>query len=145
MKKFLTVFCCLIAFTGIVILCYFFGTPGAGNIDMKLGKYYLEKVMILEGEDESEEDFSSSGLYIEVFENRKVESFSGEIGFVQDGITYSYKIIGTGLSVMEKDNIIYEGFYVEDMICIFISETTTTAEGEEEIARTTEYRYMLKK
>ena len=145
MKKFLIVLGCLVAFTGIVVLCYFFGTPGVGNIDMRVGKYYLEKVMILEGEKESEHDFSESGLYIEVFEGKKIKSFSGEVGFVQDGEKYSYKIIGTGLSVMEKDNIIYEGYYVEDMICIFISEKVKTDEGEEEIGKTTEYRYILKK
>ena len=144
MKKFLTVLCCLVAMAGIVVLCYFFATPGGGNITMPTGKYYLEKVMSLEGDKETEEDFSTSGLYIEVLEEKKVKSFSGEVGFLEDGKVYSYKVVGTGLSVFDKNNkLVYEGFYVEDMICIFISEKEVNDKGEEEIKKTTEYRYIL--
>lgn len=141
MKKFLKVLLCLVVLAGIVVLCYFFATPGGTNLEMPTGKYYLTKVMTLEEEEESEQDFASSEFYLEVFEKKQIKSFSGEIGFVQDDKIYSYKVIGTGLQVFDKDNMIYEGYYVEEMIVIFISETFTNDEGEEEIKKTTEYRY----
>lgn len=143
MKTFLKVFCSIIALGVIITLCYFFATPGGADLTMETGKYVLEEIITLEGGEETKEEFENSEYYLEVFEDKQIKSFSGDVGFVQDGKTYSYKVVGTGLSVYDGEKLVYEGYYIEDLIVIIISETFENDEGQEEIKNAIEIRYRF--
>ena len=96
MKKFLIVLGCLIGFAVVVVLCYFFGFE-TREIVMPEGKYYL--IQIRESFDENqfnETKFVNSQLYLQVFAENKVQSFSGETGFLQEDEIFDCKIHGTG-------------------------------------------------
>ena len=142
MKKFLTVLGCMLGFCGIVTLCYFFGSVNY-KIVMPEGNYYLVEIRQGEEKDNFESSIiENSDLYLKVLKGNKIESFSGETGFVQDGITYQCEVFGTALTVKNSEEVVYKGLFAEKLIVIGI-EIVGEVDGEE-ITTYYEYCYELK-
>ena len=121
MKKFLLWLLGFGIIAGITVLCYFFAYPNH-EIRMPIGEYYL--VELRHGTDKSDftsESYEDSLLYLQVYEDNKVQSFAGESGFVQDGQIYFCNIRGTSLKVKNGENeVVYTGLFAEEMIIIGI-------------------------
>ncbi len=142
MKKFLSVLACLIAFAGIITLCYFFGNP-KGEIVILTGKYYLESYAEKTGEQEEiVTEYIGEDLYLEVYKGNKIKSFSGTIGFIGNEDIYTCEVFGTGLTIKLDGQTKYTGAYAEKLIVIEFSEKVTI-DGEEQ-EKFVHYYYMLK-
>lgn len=138
MKKFLAVLGCLIGFAGIVVLCYFYGY-GSSEIIMPEGKYYLQKIRESFDEKEYVEfPIENSDLYLEVYEDNKLESFST---YLQGGIVYDCQIYGTGLGIYDGEEEKSGGYFVESLIIIKAKETREVDGEEKDIF--IEYYYEL--
>ena len=142
MKKFLTVLGCLIGFAGIVVLCYFFGY-GSGEIVMPEGKYYLQQTRESVDEiDWVETKIDNSSLYLQVFEGNKLQSFSGDVGVLQDASIFDCEVYGTGLQILLNGEAKYEGFFVENLIIVRAKEKRQIDGEDKEFF--VEYHYELK-
>jgi len=143
MKKFLTVLSCLLVFSGIVVLCYFFGYPKK-EITVPVGEYYLEKIVEKTGEDDPiETEYTNGDLYLKVYKDNKIRSFSGDKGFVGSEYVYDFKLSGTNLTILYDGIKEYTGMFAEELIIIEFSEMVEV-EGEE-VEKIVHYYYQLKK
>ena len=142
MKKFLIVLFCLLGFGLIATLCYFFAYD-RNDIVIPAGKYYLSEIKEGQREDDlTSKKIENSDLYLEVAQDGKIKSFSGQTGFSESEIVYEYKVLGTKLSIMLDGESHYEGYYVDDLIIIINVETRVVDEKEQEVY--VEYHYKLK-
>ena len=142
MKKFFTVLGCLLGFCVIVVLCYFFGAP-KGHIEILTGKYYLvEMNETTEEKILSTIEYADSELYLEVYEDGSIKSFSAQTGMLQDDILYKTEVLGTGLTIKDQEKVKYYGYYAEEMITI-IFEEDRKIDGEETRVLI-QYVYVLK-
>ena len=141
MKKFLAVILCILGFAGIVVLCYFFGYP-ENEVTIPTGNYYLEAIIEKTGEDDPiETEYTAGDLYLKIYDNNKIKSFSGETGFIASEVFYSYVLSGTNLDIYEDNQKKYTGMFAEELIIIEFSETVVVDGDEQE--KTILYYYRL--
>ena len=140
-KRLFAMLVCLIVFAGIVVLCFFFGNI-KGNIEVPVGKYYLEKMIEkVDEKDDVETLYTAGDLYLEVLDKSKIKSFSAQMGMIQSEDVYTFSISGTNLSIKLNGQEKYTGVFAEKLIIIEIKETIT--ENDKELEKLTEYYYYL--
>ena len=142
MKKFLKVLCCVLLIGLIITLCYFFGGVRA-DINIPVGKYYLQEIVFVEdGVVKEKEPYEAEELYLEALEGKKIKSFSKDVAFIQDEKIYTYEVSGTHLTIKYDKEERYGGMFAEKLIIIQFTEKVK--EGDKEIEKATQYHYYLK-